>query len=164
MLNDRKCTGGPRGGVTHEYERIISLENLLGAWKEFIGGKRMKTDVQEFYYRFRVKYYIRYADDFVALSHDRKYLVEILRQMRRFLNEKLSLTMHPKKVHIRTFASGVDFLGWVHFPDHRVIRTSTKRRAIRNVQNGSEVQRIYYKALLAHGNTKKLVEAHFRAP
>ena len=30
------------------YERIISLENLLGAWKEFKRGKTGKPDVQEF--------------------------------------------------------------------------------------------------------------------
>ena len=32
----------------HNYEYIISLENLLEAWKEFVGGKRSRTDVQEF--------------------------------------------------------------------------------------------------------------------
>ena len=31
-----------------------------------------------------------------------------------------------QKVSIGTLASGVDFLGWAHFPDHRVIRTATK--------------------------------------
>ena len=31
-----------------EYERIISLENLLAAWKEFKRGKTRKQDVQEF--------------------------------------------------------------------------------------------------------------------
>ncbi|HEY4510191.1 MAG TPA: reverse transcriptase/maturase family protein [Candidatus Paceibacterota bacterium] len=32
----------------HTYEYIISLENLLEAWKEFARGKRSKNDVQEF--------------------------------------------------------------------------------------------------------------------
>jgi len=30
------------------YQDIISLENLLAAWKEFLSGKRKKRDVQEF--------------------------------------------------------------------------------------------------------------------
>ena len=33
---------------THTFKDIISLDNLLEAWKEFIRGKRGKLDVQEF--------------------------------------------------------------------------------------------------------------------
>ena len=41
------------GGVTswkdsYTYEDIISVENLLEAWREFVKGKRKRTDVQEF--------------------------------------------------------------------------------------------------------------------
>jgi RNA-directed DNA polymerase len=32
----------------HTYNNIISLENLLEAWKEFVSGKRARKDVQEF--------------------------------------------------------------------------------------------------------------------
>src|SRR3989344_7548669 len=35
----------------HTYENIISVENLLAAWREFVRGKRKKKDVQEFQYR-----------------------------------------------------------------------------------------------------------------
>ena len=70
----------------------------------------------------RVKYYIRYADDFVILSEDQKYLEDLRLEIESFLGEKLHLTLHPDKVYIKTYASGVDFLGWVHFPHHRQIR------------------------------------------
>src|SRR3989344_4798034 len=47
--------GGGRNGrifmkrqFTHRYEDIISVENLLEAWREFVCGKRAKRDVQEF--------------------------------------------------------------------------------------------------------------------
>ena len=33
------------------YNHIISIENLLEAWKEFLKGKRRKKDVQDFQYR-----------------------------------------------------------------------------------------------------------------
>ncbi len=33
---------------THKFEEIISLENLLLAWKEFVCGKRSKLDVEFF--------------------------------------------------------------------------------------------------------------------
>lgn len=112
----------------------------------------------------KVKSYVRYADDFVILSHERKKLAETLRQIEVFLQEKLMLHLHPDKVSISTLASGMDFLGWVHFPDHRVLRTSTKRRAIRNCvgrEHDDPTVRSYV-GLLGWGNTWK-VEQELRA-
>ena len=101
----------------------------------------------------KVKYYIRYADDFVLLSHDKAELEELLPQIRKFLNERLKLSLHPDKVFIKTLASGVDFLGWVHFPDHRVLRVSTKRRMFRRLRGEpSEESIASYLGLLSHGN------------
>ena len=34
--------------LAHSFEDIVSLDNLLEAWKEFLKGKREKKDVQEF--------------------------------------------------------------------------------------------------------------------
>lgn len=38
----------PKISLTHQYSNIISLENLLEAWQEFVKGKRQRKDVQEF--------------------------------------------------------------------------------------------------------------------
>jgi hypothetical protein len=78
-----------------------------------------------------------------------------------FLEERLKLKLHPDKVYIKTLASGVDFLGWVHFADHRVLRTATKRRMLRRIakragQEGEEATRQSYRGMLGHGNTRKL--------
>ena len=35
----------------YKYEDIISIRNLLGAWREFLRGKRNKRDVQKFQYK-----------------------------------------------------------------------------------------------------------------
>ena len=37
--------------LAHSFEDIIGTENLLGAWREFLKGKRSKNDVQEFSFR-----------------------------------------------------------------------------------------------------------------
>ena len=34
--------------LKHKYEDLISIDNLLLAWTEFVKGKRNKIDVQEF--------------------------------------------------------------------------------------------------------------------
>ena len=56
-----------------------------------------------------------------------------------------------------TFASGVDFLGWVHFSDHRVLRGATKNRMFRNLDREVSKEIIQsYIGLLSHGNGYKL--------
>ncbi len=114
-------------------------------------------------HRFSAKHYIRYADDFVILSCDRTWLVSLIPSIRKFLAERLKLTLHPYKVSINTISSGVDFLGWVHFPDHRVVRTSTKRRAIRNsLGKGKDAPVTQaYCGIFSHGNAVKVQEHLF---
>ena len=108
----------------------------------------------------KVKYYIRYADDFVVLSQDKEYLQNTLEQMKEFLENKLKLNMHPDKVYIKTIASGVDFLGWVSFPKHRVLRTSTKRRMLKKLKNNpKEETRQSYLGMLGHGDAYELKKA-----
>jgi RNA-directed DNA polymerase len=108
----------------------------------------------------RVKYYIRYADDFVVLSENRDYLEKRLEQMKEYLINNLKLTMHPDKVFIKTIYSGVDFLGWVNFSKYRVLRTSTKNRMFRNLKNTNYKKEsvISYLGMLSHGNSYKLRE------
>jgi retron-type reverse transcriptase len=109
-------------------------------------------------HKLKAKYYIRYADDFAILSRDKKWLTSLIPHIKLFLSEELKLTLHPNKISIQTIASGVDFLGWVHFPDHRVLRTTTKRRAFRGIkEKQAKTETVQsYLGVLSHGNTKKL--------
>ncbi len=105
----------------------------------------------------KVKYYIRYADDFILLSSNKFTLLDNIRYIVCYLNDELKLTPHPDKVFIKTFSSGIDFLGWVHFPGYRVLRTVTKRRMLKNLaKNSSEEVRASYEGMLRWGNTQKL--------
>lgn len=101
----------------------------------------------------KVKDYIRYADDFVVFSENKEYLVKVLQSMTIFLRERLKLELHPNKVSIETLGSGVDFLGWIHFPRHRVLRTVTKKRMMRKL---SDKNRDSYLGMLRHGNGFKI--------
>lgn len=105
----------------------------------------------------KAKRYLRYADDFVLLSDDRDWLEAQIKPIRHFLHDCLQLSLHPHKVSIETSASGVDFLGWVHFLHHRVLRTSTKRRMLQCIQdNPTESTLQSYLGLMGHGNTHGL--------
>ncbi|MBU4223901.1 reverse transcriptase/maturase family protein [Patescibacteria group bacterium] len=108
-------------------------------------------------YKLKAKYYIRYCDDFVILSEDKRYLQNIIPFIREFLDRELKLELHPDKVSIKTMASGVDFLGWINFTDHRILRTTTKRRMIKRIKINNSIETINsYLGLLGHGNTNKL--------
>ena len=101
----------------------------------------------------RVKCYIRYADDFVILSDNKQELERLVVTIAEYLGKTLKLQLHPNKVSISTVASGVDFLGWGHFPRHRVLRTATKKRMMRRiVDNPTEEIFRSYLGLLQHGN------------
>src|SRR3989344_3140829 len=110
-------------------------------------------------HKLKAKHYIRYADDFVVLSHNKSWLEELLSKIADFLFEQLKLNLHPVKSSIRTLTSGVDFLGWVHFTDHRILRTVTKKRMFRNLETNDKPEVLgSYLGLLSHGNTSRLKE------
>ncbi len=106
----------------------------------------------------KAKHYIRYADDFVIFSADRDWLRDIIPTIKKYLSDALRLQLHPNKISIRTIASGVDYLGWVHFPDHRVLRTVAKKRMFRRLRTCGNRPSVVqsYLGLIKHGNSIKL--------
>jgi len=119
----------------------------------------------------RVKQYIRYTDDFVIVDSDKSKLENLLPPVNKFLKEQLHLSLHPRKIILRKFGQGIDFLGYVILPHHRTLRTRTKRRMFRKLQNrvrsyktnvGSEssVESSLqsYLGVLSHANTHRIRE------
>lgn len=134
-------TGLPLGNLTSQ----LLVNIYMNEFDQF-----MKHNV-------KAKYYIRYADDFVIFHTDKVYLQNLIPRISIFLETTLKLSLHPKKLFIKTLTSGVDFLGWVHFPHHRVLRTTTKRRMLHHLKrNQTDKTVISYLGLLSHGNTYKL--------
>lgn len=115
-------TGIPLGNVTSQIFANIYLNQL-------------DTFIK---HELRLKYYLRYADDFFILHKDRDFLWKIVSRIDRFLQEKLKLHLHPQKISVRKLRQGVDFLGYVCLPHSRVIRTKTKKRMFRKFQQRKE--------------------------
>jgi len=82
----------------------------------------------------KARYYFRYADDFVIVHQNKEYLINILAKIDHFVQTKLQLQLHPNKVQIHKLSQGIDFLGYVILPHHIVLRTKTKRRMFRKIQ------------------------------
>ena len=78
----------------------------------------------------RQRYFIRYCDDFIILGNDRTALEALIQPIQHFLATELKLTLHPDKIMLRKLDWGLDFVGYVQFFDHRLMRTATKRRML----------------------------------
>ncbi len=85
-------------------------------------------------HRLRVRYYIRYMDDFLILDCDKKYLHKIKEEIREFLGNRLNLKLHPQKANIFPTDKGIDFLGYQLFGNYRLLRKSTVKRFIKRTK------------------------------
>lgn len=76
----------------------------------------------------KIKYYLRYADDFLIISNRKEELKTYIKPISTFLEEKLKLELHPKKIIFRNLYWGIDFLGYIILPHYILPRIKTKRR------------------------------------
>ena len=102
----------------------------------------------------KIKYYLRYCDDFVIVENDINKLQNLVLKIENFLNCQLKLELHQNKIIIRKLGQGIDFLGYVILPHYLVLRTRTKKRMFKriNTQNFSS-----YSGLLTHCSGHKII-------
>ncbi len=86
----------------------------------------------------RERFYLRYCDDFIILSNSKFHLDELIVSIRVFLKETLRLELHPKKVIIKKLSQGIDFVGYVLFDRHVLLRTRTKQRLKKKLKEAYE--------------------------
>jgi len=79
-------------------------------------------------HRLKVKYYLRYADDFLLLGSNPNELLGYFIEINNFLKDKLKLSVHPDKIILRKLNWGIDFVGYVALPKYTLPRKSTVKR------------------------------------
>ncbi|MDP3730900.1 MAG: reverse transcriptase/maturase family protein [bacterium] len=107
----------------------------------------------------KIKYYLRYCDDFVLLSKNREELVQAVNKVSSFLWKCLKLSLHPNKIIFRKYHQGVDFLGYIVRPYCVNLRTKTRRRILQRVNKRNHAS---YWGVLKHCNgykIKKIMDA-----
>jgi hypothetical protein len=156
-FNSRESTGLTNPTAVG-FVRPVAIGLPLGNLTSQLFCNIYMNDFDQFVkHKLKVKYYIRYADDFVIFSQDKKYLENVIYGIAEFLNNRLKLALHPDKVFIKTLSSGMDFLGWVHFFDYRVLRTVTKKRMFKKLKEDCKPPVVNsYLGFLKHGNTGKI--------
>ena len=81
---------------------------------------------------YKIKHYVRYCDDFVFFSEDKRQLRWIAEDVKTYLAQELGLRM--SKCELFPVANGVDFLGYRHFPNYVLLRKSTTVRIKRRLR------------------------------
>jgi retron-type reverse transcriptase len=123
--------GIPLGNLTSQYFANIYLDEL----DQFVK------------HTLRIKHYIRYTDDFLILNNNQNFLLDLIKPINQFLNDQLKLNLHPDKIIMRKHNQGIDFLGYVTLPHYRVLRTKTKKRMFKKI-NDKNIQS--YLGVLEH--------------
>jgi len=109
LFNSPTNTGLAIGNLTSQLFANIYLDDL---------DKFIK-------YKLWCKYYWRYVDDFVIIDTDKQKLLSIIPVIKNFLNDKLHLTLHPKKIYFQHYSKWVQFLGTFIKPYRTYIRKRT---------------------------------------
>lgn len=108
----RKGAGMPLGNLTSQFFANVYLNEL---------DQYVKHEL-------KIKYYIRYVDDFVILSNSKEELEFYTERIRAFLCEKLKISLHPKKTKIFNMSDGVAFLGLRIFENHKLLKECNIRK------------------------------------
>ncbi|MBI4434819.1 group II intron reverse transcriptase domain-containing protein [Candidatus Uhrbacteria bacterium] len=115
------ASGLPLGNLTSQLFANVYLHEL---------DRFVKHELRE-------RWYLRYCDDFTIVHPDRAHLVGLVSAIEAFLHDVLRLRLHPRKVTVRTWGQGIDFLGYVLLPRVTVLRTKTKHRMFHQLHRGN---------------------------
>jgi len=114
LINQPTNNGLPIGNLSSQFFANIYLDELDQYIKHQIGAR----------------HYIRYVDDFILLHQSSQWLNAALKQIEAFLPARLNANLNPKKTILQPIDRGVDFVGHVIKPWHRVTRKRTVNESI----------------------------------
>lgn len=156
--------------ILNNYNSDTSGKGMpLGNWTSQFFANVYLNELDQFVkHQLKVKYYIRYVDDFVILHQSESKLKEYGSKINHFLSN-LQLELHPDKCKIIPLRKGIHFLGFRIFYYHKLVR----KRNLRKIQvkinhtfascnkdksDTDDIFRIYegWCAYARHGNTYAL--------
>lgn len=117
IFDDNKEVSIPIGNYTSQYFGNIYLSKLDNYIKNIL----------------KVKYYVRYLDDFIILCNNKIYSKYLKDRIEIFLNKELLLLYNPKS---RYYPSklGIDFCGYRIFEKYKLIRNRCKKNILRKIK------------------------------
>lgn len=131
--------GLPIGNLTSQFFANIYLNRFDHYIKDDLG----------------IKAYIRYVDDMVYFHDDISYLLDIHKTSQEYLNQ-FRMLLHPNKCHIFQTSKGIPFLGFIIFPDHRLVRRESVTRYKRRLK---KMQKYYREGLIEPSSVRASVHS-----
>lgn len=108
-------------------KRGLPIGNLTS---QFFANVYLNSLDQFVKHTLKAKYYLRYVDDFVILSQDKKELQDLRKKISDFVESTLKIKLHPKRHRLLPISSGIDFLGYIVRPQYVLVR----RRVLNNLK------------------------------
>ena len=109
--------------------------------------------------QFRIKYYFRYADDIVILHSDKAYLWQVFNAINIYFQMFLKLEVKGNYQVFPVKKRGIDFVGYVHFHSHVLLRKSIKQRFARMLKKKPQKASIAsYSGWTKHCDSKNLMK------
>jgi len=111
-------------------------------------------------HKLKVKYYLRYGDDFILIHQNLEKLSEFRDRTIQFLKDGLKLSLNPKNDKILKPSHGLKFLGVVIWPNSRKLN----KRSIHRIQSKLCHKNVssYYGLVNKHQNQKNINEFIWR--
>jgi retron-type reverse transcriptase len=128
----------------------LPIGNLVSQWAANLYLGELDYFIK---HHLKVKYYIRYMDDFILLSHDKNQLHAYRKEIEVFLWDGLRMKLNPKS-DIYPVNRGIDFLGYRIWSSHRLLRKSSLFRATRRFK---KLSRLYARGLVTLQHVKASV-------
>jgi RNA-directed DNA polymerase len=106
----------------------IPIGNYTSQWLGNLYMNELDTFVKS---ELHIRHYIRYCDDFILLHPDKVLLGKMRDLIIRFLLDNLKLRLSRQSLF--PVRSGIDFLGYRHFPEYILLRKRTAKRVKRRL-------------------------------
>ena len=121
LIFDNRCfsnsVGIPIGNYTSQFFANIYLNELDQYIKRVL----------------KVKYYVRYMDDFILLAKTKNDCIKFKKNIESFLFTNLHLSLNNKSRYY-PYKMGVNFCGYRIFTTHKLLRTNSKKKIKKNIK------------------------------
>lgn len=148
-----------------DWELIKLFENILKLDEGLPIGRYLSQYFANLYFAYfdhfakevlKIKYYFRYMDDIVILGGCKKQLWSWFRQMKSYLNQELKAKIKGN-YRVAPLRTGLDYLGFVHYPTHTLLRKRIKKGMVKAYRSGKTQSIASYKGWADHADTINLI-------
>lgn len=122
LFNAPPNTGLPIGNLSSQFFANVYLDALDQFAKHQLRAPR----------------YIRYVDDFIFLHESTAVLSSWLSQVDKFLPDRLGARLNPRKTIMQPVERGIDFVGHIINPWHRVPRANALPNALKRMRETTD--------------------------